>query len=466
MLVLRTTRVRRWRPALLGVMTTGAAALALVTMAAPAQALGVNTWSAHGTPAAAPHARSSVAHSSVAPLNEVIIDVTDLSTDTSTVNEWANPTATYDSTKSNCNEGATSPLCISFGDGPGTADGGSFLLLESQLQAGTVYDPTLTANVSADGMTCGTGTGAAPGEDASMSAELDQFVVTTGSQPIQTVGVQFDCTNASVDISGTIAYNLTPSTPGQGYYLYGQQGEITGFGNDNYLDYLDGAFDYNLNAPIVGMAATPTGAGYWMVGGDGGVFASGDAGFYGSTGGLHLNKPVVGMAATPDGKGYWFVASDGGIFSYGDAGFYGSTGSLHLNKPIVGMAATPDGKGYWLVASDGGIFSYGDAGFYGSTGSIHLNQPVVGMTSTPDGKGYWFVAADGGIFSYGDAGFYGSTGSLKLNEPIVGMDTSPTGRGYWFVASDGGIFSYGDAGFSGSLGGTGVTDVAGISNGI
>ncbi|MGO8862365.1 MAG: beta strand repeat-containing protein [Acidimicrobiales bacterium] len=80
-----------------------------------------------------------------------------------------------------------------------------------------------------------------------------------------------------------------------------------------------------------------------------------------------LNKPIVGMAATPDGKGYWLVASDGGIFNYGDAGFYGSTGSIQLNKPIVGMAATPDGKGYWLVASDGGVFAEPDAVFYGST---------------------------------------------------------------------------------------------------
>ena len=31
------------------------------------------------------------------------------------------------------------------------------------------------------------------------------------------------------------------------------------------------------------------------------------------------------MAATPDGKGYWLVAKDGGIFAFGDAHFYGST---------------------------------------------------------------------------------------------------------------------------------------------
>ena len=74
------------------------------------------------------------------------------------------------------------------------------------------------------------------------------------------------------------------------------------------------------------------------------------------------------MAATPSGHGYWLVASDGGIFAYGDAAFYGSTGAMHLNAPIVGMAATPTGGGYWLVASDGGIFSFGDAAFHGSMG--------------------------------------------------------------------------------------------------
>jgi hypothetical protein len=126
----------------------------------------------------------------------------------------------------------------------------------------------------------------------------------------------------------------------------------------------------------------------------------GDASFLGSTGAIHLNKPIVGMASTPDGGGYWLVASDGGIFSFGDAKFLGSTGAIHLNEPIVGMASTPDGGGYWLVASDGGIFSFGDATFFGSSGSTPLNEPIVGMHSTPDGGGYWLVASDGGIFAF------------------------------------------------------------------
>src|SRR5579884_2999141 len=53
---------------------------------------------------------------------------------------------------------------------------------------------------------------------------------------------------------------------------------------------------------------------------------------------MSLNKPVVGMATTPDGLGYYLVASDGGIFTFGDANFAGSTGSQTLNKPIAGMS--------------------------------------------------------------------------------------------------------------------------------
>ena len=69
---------------------------------------------------------------------------------------------------------------------------------------------------------------------------------------------------------------------------------------------------------------------------------------------------------------------DGGIFAFGDAAFYGSTcGSL--NKPIVGMGLSPGGAGYWLAASDEGIFSFGDAAFDGSTANMDLNKPIVGI---------------------------------------------------------------------------------------
>ncbi|HEY5245332.1 MAG TPA: hypothetical protein VIJ60_06655, partial [Acidimicrobiales bacterium] len=66
-------------------------------------------------------------------------------------------------------------------------------------------------------------------------------------------------------------------------------------------------------------------------------------------------RSTVPQVDVGPGGGYWLVGSDGGIYAYGDAPFYGSTGGLTLNKPIVGMAATADGGGYWLVGSDGGI---------------------------------------------------------------------------------------------------------------
>jgi hypothetical protein len=41
-------------------------------------------------------------------------------------------------------------------------------------------------------------------------------------------------------------------------------------------------------------------------------------------GGRPLNRPIVGIAADPTGSGYWLVASDGGVFTFGDAPFSGS----------------------------------------------------------------------------------------------------------------------------------------------
>ena len=219
---------------------------------------------------------------------------------------------------------------------------------------------------------------------------------------------------------------------------------------------------HGLASPVVGMAATPDGRGYWAVASDGGIFAFGSAAFDGSTGGLRLDAPIVGMASTSDGGGYWLVASDGGIFAFGNAAFEGSMGGRPLNEPIVGMAATPSGHGYWLVAADGGVFSYGDAVFFGSMGGAHLNEPIVSMAATPSGDGYWMTASDGGIFAFGDAPFEGSLGGTALNEPVVGMAASPSGHGYWLAAADGGVFTYGDAPFEGSDGGASKQGAAAV----
>ena len=154
---------------------------------------------------------------------------------------------------------------------------------------------------------------------------------------------------------------------------------------------------------------------------DGGVFTLGDAAFYGSMGGKALNAPIVGMASTPDGHGYWLVAADGGVFSFGDAAFYGSMGGKALNAPIVGMAggkainapivgmAASAADGYWLAGADGGVFSFGDASFLGSMAGHPLDPSFSGMAATTDGRGYWLVRYDNCIFAFGDAPFLGPT---------------------------------------------------------
>ena len=394
---------------------------------------------------------ASVHHSSVAPLTLANVQVYLANSNAPLVtNTNQGLQATYDA--------ATGTLEVRWGNPANSLLQGDLIVGAGvALKTGTTVSSGIT--LQDDGFTCTTDSGSA-------SVLIDQLQYEPDGT-VTSLGVAFACelTDGSQLTNGTAAINIVPTTPGQGYYLYEQTGAIGGFGNDSFLNYLGDLSATPLNQPVVGMAQTPDGAGYWLTAADGGVFAYGDAGFYGSTGNLTLNKPIVGMAATHDGKGYWFVASDGGIFAYGDAPFYGSTGSLTLNQPIVGMAPTPDGRGYWMVAADGGIFAYGDAAFYGSTGSLQLNKPIVGMAATPDGRGYWLVASDGGIFSFGDGYFYGSTGSLNLTEPVEGMASTPDGKGYWMVASDGGIFAFGDAPFEGSLGGQGITDIAGISPG-
>ena len=115
---------------------------------------------------------------------------------------------------------------------------------------------------------------------------------------------------------------------------------------------------------------------------------------------------------TPSGDGYWLVATDGGIFAYGDAGFFGSLGDRVLNSPITGMVPTPTGLGYWLVAADGGIFAFGDAEFFGSHGGSPLNKPIVGMANSGEEAAFSAAGAKG---AKGDTGASGPAGAAGVN---------------------------------------------------
>jgi hypothetical protein len=302
------------------------------------------------------------------------------------------------------------------------------------------YTWSLSSGALPAGLTLNASTGTisgsptAPGT-ADFTAEVTDGNGTTATSALS-IGIASPVVAPTADTLPVVGMASTPN--GGGYWLVDSAGDVAPFGSALTHGSLAGV---RLNAPITRIVSTPDGGGYWLVGGDGGIFSFGDAGFYGSTGGLTLNAPIVGLAPTADGHGYWLVGADGGVFSFGDAVFRGSMGGVQLNKPVVGIAADGATGGYWLVAADGGIFSF-RAPFYGTTAGGPLNSPINGMAVATDGGGYWLVAGDGGIFNYGDAVFRGSMGGTPLNAPVVSMAADASTGGYWLVGRDGGVFAF------------------------
>ena len=77
--------------------------------------------------------------------------------------------------------------------------------------------------------------------------------------------------------------------------------------------------------------------------------------------------PIVLITATRDGAGYLLTAADGGIFAFGDARFYGSLGAV----PQAAARSSPwpttlDGGGYWFINTNGAVTAFGDATYWGS----------------------------------------------------------------------------------------------------
>jgi hypothetical protein len=194
---------------------------------------------------------------------------------------------------------------------------------------------------------------------------------------------------------------------------------------------------------VTAAAHHPHGNGYWLATADGGVFAYGDARFYGSAYRSRLHAPITSIAATPSGNGYWLAGADGGVFAYGDARFYGSAVPKGVRAPIVALVATTRGTGYWLLAADGGVFCFGDAPFHGGLSGHRLSAPITAMAATRSGRGYWFAAADGGVFCFGDARYHGS-GVRKIRGRVVSI-TASTGDGYVLTGANGSILSFGGA---------------------
>jgi hypothetical protein len=206
----------------------------------------------------------------------------------------------------------------------------------------------------------------------------------------------------------------------------------------------------HLNKPIVAAAVTNTGGGYWLFATDGGVFAYGDANFYGSAAHINLQKPIVSAQPLPNDNGYILFAADGGVFTYGAANYFGSGVTLHLHD-IVGGAMTHSGNGYWLFGRDGGVFTYGDAQYYGSAADLPMQGHVVSGDASSSGNGYALFASDGGVFTYGDQPYSGSAAALPLQSPIIKGFVDRLSGGYVMLSGDAGVFVYGNNNYVVSL---------------
>jgi hypothetical protein len=230
-----------------------------------------------------------------------------------------------------------------------------------------------------------------------------------------------------------------------------------------------------LLGPASTAGASGTGQGYLLVGSDGGAFAYGNVGYYGSEAGQQLTKPIVGASVTNNGGGYIEIGGDGGVFVFGNAPNDGSiyqfgNGSSQswFGGNIVGGALTSDNGGYWLVSNNGVVCGFGDAAVYNTSnqllgtnwcwfvGSI---SGIVGFSAEPANGGYWFVTNTGGVYAFGGASYYGGSPGISN---AVGMASTIDGGGYRLVGSDGGVFAYGDAAFYGSVGGASISNVTGI----
>lgn len=106
------------------------------------------------------------------------------------------------------------------------------------------------------------------------------------------------------------------------------------------------------------LGKSPTG-GFAVARPDGAVDNFGNSRFYGSMAGRPMNAPVVAMAYTKSGNGYWLIGEDGGIFNFGDAPLLGPAFhyykdwniGLGTQSPIVGICADDNG-GYTIMTDN------------------------------------------------------------------------------------------------------------------
>ncbi len=355
--------------------------------------------------------------------------------------------------------GSPPPVVTSVTPAQGTETGGTQITISGAflIGIGSVDFGSSGANFQSTGIGSVTATTPAHG-----SGVVDITLTTPGGRSAVTDLDHFTYTTPS-PVPPSTPINTPTTSSSHGYWLVGGDGGIFTFGS---AQFYGSAGDLQLQRPVVGVTPTAEHSGYWLVGSDGGTFAFGSAGFFGSIPGLGiepagtsgsvqvLSAPIVGIVPSNDGRGYFMVGSDGGVFAFGDAQFEGSCPSIGgCSGAAVAVMPDASGDGYWLVTATGNIYTFGDAGYYGAPGASA--GAITSAVRTPDGSGYWILAANGGVFAYGDASYLGTPppGAAGGSDPATSIFSTADGGGYWVSAADGSVYQFGDAPDDGSMSG-------------
>ena len=190
---------------------------------------------------------------------------------------------------------------------------------------------------------------------------------------------------------------MTGTLDGAGYWLAASDGGVFAFGDARFFGSMGGASADQLpDQSIAGMAARPGGDGYWLADVDGRVFPFGHAPDLGDAASSNLSMPVVAIASTLSGGGFW-LAGRGAEAAFPEQVTEPGCaldGSQRTVRPAFFLLACGDGNiqiehARWSVwgtdhASGTGTLNQNDCQpfcavghFHSQTGDLTLYQPVV-----------------------------------------------------------------------------------------
>ena len=167
-----------------------------------------------------------------------------------------------------------------------------------------------------------------------------------------------------------IVVGIAATASGHGYWLFTNKGRVIRFGD---ADWFGQIFPGLHNGPIVGAAGRRSGTATPWSAPTVPSYAYGVAGSTGRRRSSGFAEPLVGMAVSTTGSGYWLVAADGGVFAYGVA-FRGS--AVAADAPTI-IGAAPFADGYVVVDDQGRVQNFSSAA---TAPSLPASALVFGIT--------------------------------------------------------------------------------------